>query len=1285
MQPATLDKGSFAEDRAENARVNIPTVTTNNAGGGVSSSEPVEAILATPLDVAVPIEALAPATSQATQLAADIADHGGVSAHHADAHHPADDSYADASSRYPLLSSSVDHTASLPGQASDDSHHHHHHHHHHLFHNDQPGASNSLARSDPGGRATASLADTKTSTAGQWKLLKYIRDARAHRRTHREPPMVSLVPILASAIQVPFAAMAPVDKHKQMIPIVLELVKVSVLSQSQLTPELELDPAQALSDNAQFIILCEYGPSKWIVKKTIYDFLGLHSRLSLKRLRGGQHAHHKHKAHLPKFPSQVTYAVHRFRENRSRSANKAAVANRYLALQTYLRKLLSALNMQPGTDDICAFLCISSLSFHPLFVHKPAETYAKVRSVHTKVLWSCLPVNWSTWTNRWVLMGPSFIAMLSTPWDRTVDEIIIMDNTFEVSDRARTGSFKKQRKHLDRHRHSLVVAAGFKRFEFDTTSEKECAFWKDRLMRTINNCMWAKDHRFASFAPVRRMVKATEGKEYEQLLKAQGSVPRTGHGSMGVSAKWFVDGHHYFEAVAEAINNAKDHIYISDWWLSPELYLKRPPSENEEWRLDRLLLKKAKEGVYIYILLYKEMAVALTINSYHSKFALVDLHPNIKVQRHPDVLTSVNLTTAPFWAHHEKLVVVDDLISFVGGLDLCFGRYDTFEHTLTDIGTPTIFPGQDYSNPRVADFRNVDKEFSKTLIERNELPRMGWHDVALMLTNCPDVAWHFVQRWNFVKYSKAKQREDIRFLLPPLDIGNVVTEGAPEITPDAGEATPLQFQLTRSVAYWSCGLETESSIAQAYEGLIAKADYFIYIENQFFVTACDLGGAAHNRIGHAFLERIVRAHQKKERFRIIVIMPLLPAFEAPVDASNAATVRMVMNFQYESISRGEFSLFGKLRSMDIEPDEYITFFSLRSYGCIAPGGNATTLNPQKPPTDAVAQEAALPLTEDMEGSVQLESEMGDEQRSMADTRRASVNSLSLAIPRNTQPAGASTTDLYDSPTSPTQPRRRRRSSTLTRLANILKPNASSSDSQNGDAATVGPTSPALPADPNGPPSGKRFVSEQCYIHAKLMIVDDRAMICGSANLNDRSMLGYRDSELAFVIEGGPAKQIQMDGQQITVSRFVHELRMRLMLEHLGALEEDHDSGLYSEVSERDYNKRKIREEDLHDVLSDKFYKEIWLRSAHTNTEVFRELFKCVPDDTVHTWDQYHEFYKSDIPYGHLASSLPIEQVEEKLRLIQGRLVTFPTDFLKDENLGASLFDKENLIPSEVFA
>lgn len=54
-------------------------------------------------------------------------------------------------------------------------------------------------------------------------------------------------------------------------------------------------------------------------------------------------------------------------------------------------------------------------------------------------------------------------------------------------------------------------------------------------------------------------------------------------------------------------------------------------------------------------------------------------------------------------SHHEKIVVVDHQVCFIGGLDLCFGRYDSSEHKVGDC-PPRIWPGKDYYNPRYSFF-----------------------------------------------------------------------------------------------------------------------------------------------------------------------------------------------------------------------------------------------------------------------------------------------------------------------------------------------------------------------------------------------------------------------------------------------------------------------------------------------------------------------------------------------------------------------------------------------------
>ena len=64
------------------------------------------------------------------------------------------------------------------------------------------------------------------------------------------------------------------------------------------------------------------------------------------------------------------------------------------------------------------------------------------------------------------------------------------------------------------------------------------------------------------------------------------------------------------------------------------------------------------------------------------------------------------------------------------------------------------------------------------------------------------------------------------------------------------------------------------------------------------------------------------------------------------------------------------------------------------------------------------------------------------------------------------------------------------------------------------------------------------------------------MIIGSANINDRSMVGVRDSEIATVIKDTDMIDSTMNGIPFKVSRFAHELRCNLFIEHLGLAAND---------------------------------------------------------------------------------------------------------------------------------
>lgn len=77
--------------------------------------------------------------------------------------------------------------------------------------------------------------------------------------------------------------------------------------------------------------------------------------------------------------------------------------------------------------------------------------------------------------------------------------------------------------------------------------------------------------------------------------------------------------------------------------------------------------------------------------------------------------------------------MVDNHRACIGGLDLCFGRWDTHTHPLADVHptdfSRTLFPGQDYNNARLLDFQKVD-QYDITTLSILTSPRMPWHDVS---------------------------------------------------------------------------------------------------------------------------------------------------------------------------------------------------------------------------------------------------------------------------------------------------------------------------------------------------------------------------------------------------------------------------------------------------------------------------------------------------------------------------------------------------------------------------
>ena len=109
------------------------------------------------------------------------------------------------------------------------------------------------------------------------------------------------------------------------------------------------------------------------------------------------------------------------------------------------------------------------------------------------------------------------------------------------------------------------------------------------------------------------------------------------------------------------------------------------------------------------------------------------------------------------------------------------------------------------------------------------------------------------------------------------------------------------------------------------------------MENQFFITATsDAQKPVQNKIGVAIVERILRAARAGQKYKIIVVIPSVPAFAGDLQSDTTLGTRAIMEFQYNSINRGGHSIMEVIANEGYNPMEYIRFYNLRTYDRIRP-------------------------------------------------------------------------------------------------------------------------------------------------------------------------------------------------------------------------------------------------------------------------------------------------------------------------------------------------------------
>ena len=737
--------------------------------------------------------------------------------------------------------------------------------------------------------------------------------------------------------------------------------------------------------------------------------------------------------------------------------------------------------------------------------------------------------------------------------------------------------------------------------------------------------------------------------------------------------QWFVDGKDYFEDLYQKLMEAKYTIFITDWWMSPELFLRRPVDEKiyiemskskiltknfgeEMTRLMDILNYKAQQGVKIYLLIYYECSLALTLNSEHTEETFRKINKKIKIIRHPsDAFTLL-------WSHHEKLVIIDQIIAYVGGLDLCWGRYDNHNHPIYEGPNPQNiyeFPLIDYSNARICDFSNVEKYCIESVSRKDSL-RMPWHDVHSRIIGpvVSDIARHFIERWNHANFEDRKEKGITsidKTVVYPQNKFNFWQKLAENVknkneTKTLSENNNAENNINKKDSFQELNNENLKIGAQEnkrlqenfMKGKTKIDDDHLLIRNDNTTQSLSLAPKnKKNSYYSHFVQLLGKTGNKAinidEEIEITKLGMYRKYFFPDKIMSRVQVLRSASEWS-AGLKKTENSILQGYYNLIKESNHYIyienQFFISKSW---------TDEEKKACPhliSDIVKNEVALYLRQRIERAYENKENF----------------KVYIFLPLLPGFAG----EPEDSPTLQIIMKHTYAGICRNYGLSIIE----QLEKKMGDKWRnyIGFYLLRNHGIINDAPK-----TEIIYIHSKLMIVDDTKVLIGSANINDRSLIGKRDSEFAVIIkeqkefiDKRTGKNYVMNGNNnYRANHFAVSFRKSLMAEHLGISPDD---------------------PILDDPLSNELHSLIISR-AKNNTEIYRDLFGCYPDDYYTNFKLLKNIKKKRKEED---PKILLQKYNELKNKIAGHIVEFPLLFLKEERLGISFFSVENLIPEYNF-
>ena len=230
-----------------------------------------------------------------------------------------------------------------------------------------------------------------------------------------------------------------------------------------------------------------------------------------------------------------------------------------------------------------------------------------------------------------------------------------------------------------------------------------------------------------------------------------------------------IDGAEALQAIAMAIAEARSHVHITGWHITPTFAITR----GERPIVLTELLAEVAQRIPVRVLIWAGVPVPV-MKPWRGDVRKV--RDELTAGNH--IQCALDNRERPMHCHHEKTIVIDDRIAFVGGIDL------------------TSFNGDRWDTP-----------------DHPSRGAVGWHDVAARIAGpaVRDVAENFAMRWQAITGEA----------LPPV------------ATPSPAGDIDVQVVRTVPDGTYPRLPRGDFRILESYLRGLRAAQRFIYLENQF--------------------------------------------------------------------------------------------------------------------------------------------------------------------------------------------------------------------------------------------------------------------------------------------------------------------------------------------------------------------------------------------------------------------------------------------------------------------